>query len=188
MTLLIDFCFLSAVSLLSRGWIVPVGGSTPDRHKARPARPAQGSAQGPARELILIFRLLSNACAGVDRSGRGCNPRPAQGATGSAGSRISARTGARIDSHFPALIQCLRGGGSFRSGVQPPTGIRPDRLAGSRINARTSARIDSHFPALIQCLRGGGSFRSGVQPPTGSNRPAQGPTGSPAQGSAQGPA
>ena len=117
--------------MLARGWIVPVGGATPDRHKGRPAWPAQGPAQGPAQELILIFRLLSNACAGVDRSGRGCNPRPAQcnprpaqGPTGSAGSRISARTSARIDSHFPALIQCLRGGGSFRSGVQPPTGTR----------------------------------------------------------------
>ena len=32
MNLLIDFCFLSSVSLPSRGWIVPVGGSTPDRH------------------------------------------------------------------------------------------------------------------------------------------------------------
>ena len=33
MNLLTDFCFLSAVPLLSRGWIVPVGGSTPDRLK-----------------------------------------------------------------------------------------------------------------------------------------------------------
>ena len=29
----VDFCFLSVVPLLSRGWIVPVGGSTPDRLK-----------------------------------------------------------------------------------------------------------------------------------------------------------
>ena len=33
MALLIDSCFLSVVPLLSRGWIVPVGGSTPDRLK-----------------------------------------------------------------------------------------------------------------------------------------------------------
>ena len=33
MNLLIDSYFLSAVPLLSRGWIVPVGGSTPDRLK-----------------------------------------------------------------------------------------------------------------------------------------------------------
>ena len=31
MNLLIDSCFQSAVPLLSRGWIVPVGGATPDR-------------------------------------------------------------------------------------------------------------------------------------------------------------
>ena len=31
--LLIDSVFLSSVPLLSRGWIVPVGGSTPDRLK-----------------------------------------------------------------------------------------------------------------------------------------------------------
>ena len=29
----VDFCFLSVVPLLSRGWIIPVGGSTPDRLK-----------------------------------------------------------------------------------------------------------------------------------------------------------
>ena len=33
MNLLIDSYFLFVVSLLSRVWIVPVGGSTPDRHK-----------------------------------------------------------------------------------------------------------------------------------------------------------
>ena len=41
MNLLIDSCFLSAVPLLARGWIVPVGGSTPDR--LRNSRPAQGN-------------------------------------------------------------------------------------------------------------------------------------------------
>ena len=39
-----------------RGWIVPVGDAIPDRHKAG---------------------LRCRALAGVDRSGRGCNPRPA---------------------------------------------------------------------------------------------------------------
>ena len=38
MNLLTDFCFLDSVSLLSRGWIVPVGGSTPDRLKVAPDR------------------------------------------------------------------------------------------------------------------------------------------------------
>ena len=39
MNLLIDSCFMTSVSLLSRGWIVPVGGATPDRHKAGGATP-----------------------------------------------------------------------------------------------------------------------------------------------------
>ena len=38
MNLLIDSCFQSAVPLLSRGWIVPVGGSTPDLLKDRPTQ------------------------------------------------------------------------------------------------------------------------------------------------------
>ena len=57
--------------------------------------------------------ILFHALAGVDRSGRGCNPRPAW--------------------VFWTLLPCFRGGGSFRSGVQPPTGTRPtgsDRLWG----------------------------------------------------------
>ena len=44
MNLLIDSCFLSVVSLLSRGWIVPVGGSTPDRLERQNYSDA---AQGP---------------------------------------------------------------------------------------------------------------------------------------------
>ena len=34
MNLLIGFCFLSVVPLPLRGWSFPVGGSTPDRHRA----------------------------------------------------------------------------------------------------------------------------------------------------------
>ena len=40
-------CFnwlLASVSLLSRGWIVPVGGSTPDRLQDRPAQGWPGNA------------------------------------------------------------------------------------------------------------------------------------------------
>ena len=36
--LLIDSYFLSAIPLLSRGWIVPVGGSTPDRLRGFPQK------------------------------------------------------------------------------------------------------------------------------------------------------
>ena len=45
MNLLIDSCFPSVVSLLSRGWIVPVGGSTPDRLKAGSTGLGIGAAQ-----------------------------------------------------------------------------------------------------------------------------------------------
>ena len=38
----IDFCFLDSVPLPSRGWIVPVGGSTPDRLKVG-GQPPTGS-------------------------------------------------------------------------------------------------------------------------------------------------
>ena len=46
---LIDFCFLDSVSLPSRGWIVPVGGATPDRHQADRHRPAQSDRLRPAQ-------------------------------------------------------------------------------------------------------------------------------------------
>ena len=65
MTLLIDFCFLSAVSLLSRGWIVPVGGATPDRHKVEGQPPigirstglagSMGGAGGRGKILLSVY-------------------------------------------------------------------------------------------------------------------------------------
>ena len=73
-------------------------------------------------------------------------------------------------------LPCSCGGGSFRSGVQPPTGS--DRLR----NLGESLCIDacicickciralSKFERPAQMFGGGGSFRSGVQPPTGSDR------------------
>ena len=76
----------------SRGWIVPVGGSTPDRLKvgAQPStgklHPRQifprnsefGEAFSALNFLILVFCRPPNALAWVDRSGRGYNPRPAR--------------------------------------------------------------------------------------------------------------
>ena len=49
MNLLIDSCFLSVVPLFSRGWIVPVGGSTPDRLKW----PAEVAGSSPERDFSL---------------------------------------------------------------------------------------------------------------------------------------
>ena len=67
--------------------------------------------------------------AGVDRSGRGCNPRPAR--SRASRGRIpkrglgTTRLWRRLGGGSPLLGSC--GGGSFRSGVQPPTGIRSER-------------------------------------------------------------
>ena len=55
-----------------RGWIVPVGGSTPDRLKKY---------ESLKRFISGMFFRIWNCggyLAGVDRSGRGFNPRPAQ--------------------------------------------------------------------------------------------------------------
>ena len=66
-----------------------------------------------------------------------------------------------IDSCFLAFVQCSCVGGSFRSGVQPPTGSR--MLFAFEREFWVPRRV-----ALFLCFRVGGSFRSGVQPPTGS--------------------
>ena len=50
MNLLIGFCFLSVVPLLLRGWIVPVGGSTPDR-----LRDLGGGGRGGYNDGVMEF-------------------------------------------------------------------------------------------------------------------------------------
>ena len=89
-------------------------------------RPLDGWGKGGI--LSQLFRLCddrglhSSAPAGVDRSGRGCNPRPARGGT-------------------PLLCPC--GGGSFRSGVQPPTGSRSPRRWSRPCAAPPQMTLDS---------------------------------------------
>ena len=68
-----------------RGWIVPVGGSTPDRLRADRLRPIQDGGEGMRIDEKVCFGGMSfrvwnwgRDLAGVDRSGRGFNPRPAQ--------------------------------------------------------------------------------------------------------------
>ena len=115
----IGSCCLSVVPLLSRGWIVPVGGSTPDRLR-----------------IIAILRgrgLPLRLCAGRGLplrlcAGRGLNPRPESSTPAKYPSAIP-----NPESHLPEmnfqlvlvvcpLFPCFRVDGSFRSGVQPPTG------------------------------------------------------------------
>ena len=81
MNLLFDSCFSSVVPLLSRGWIVPVGGATPDRLKAqgrRKVRPRKQGNRNRRAEIVLLMRscLCRLGNAGRPCAGRGLNPRP----------------------------------------------------------------------------------------------------------------
>ena len=138
-----------------RGWIVPVGGSTPDRLRRGTLLPRPcggGSFRSGMQSLTGTGGGLHfSAPAGVDRSGRGFNPRPAQGGT-------------------PLPRPC--GGGSFRSGVQPPTGTGGGLHFSAPAGVDRSGRGFNPRPAqggtLLLRPCGGGSFRSGMQSPTGS--------------------
>ena len=78
---------------------------------------------------------------------------------------------------FCHLFLCFRGGGSFRSGVQPPTGSVADRHSPTRTPRPAFHKRHSIFPDLeLQTdIRQGWSVpalcRSGVAPPTGIDRP-----------------
>ena len=88
-----------------RGWIVPVGDTIPDRLRNYCWFPLSFEGGG--------------YLAGVDRSGRGFNPRPAP-------DRL------RNYCWFPLSFdgeEIFGGGGSFRSGMQSPTGAKR-RFAG----------------------------------------------------------
>ena len=68
MNFLIGPCFLFVVPLLLRGWIVPVGGSTPDRHKPTGIdrhRPAQ-----TGTEILIPEETLRNSENKNSRPGR----------------------------------------------------------------------------------------------------------------------
>ena len=89
------FVFLSAVPLLSRGWIVPVGGSTPDRHKAGTRPTGTGAERSIPAECLPVISNSEDVVRLI------------------------------VFLFFCPLFLCSRVGGSFRSGVQPPTGSRP---------------------------------------------------------------
>ena len=168
-----------------RGWIIPVGGSTPDRHKDGTIHPRQifaalsNSARHSPRESSYFLPLIQCPCVG------GSFQSGVQPPTGTRTERSTpakyppptpnpARHSLRESSCFLSFIQCSRVGGSFRSGVQPPTGTRTERSTPAKYPpptpnpARHSPHESSCFPSFIQCPCVGGSFRSGVQPPTGS--------------------
>ena len=145
------------------------------------------------KSLIFVFCLLF-LCFRVDGSfrscaGRGLNPRPESSTPVEYPPAISNPERHLLRNKslifvFCLLFLCFRVDGSFRSGVQPPTGSKtessisveypPAILNPERHLLRNESLIFVFYP-LFLCFRVGGSFQSGVQPPTGS-RPAQGPT------------
>ena len=111
-----------------RGWIVPVGGSTPDRLRSDRLR---SDRLGPVQDGGEEMRIDEKVCfegmsfwvwsrggdlAGVDRSGRGFNPRPAQGL-----------------GFNPRPAQGLGG--------QPPTGIGATGTGPAQTDSREAALI-----------------------------------------------
>ena len=100
------------------------------------------------------MRKMSKDLAGVDRSGRGCNPRPAQG-WGETPDLIAHKDG---KGRVWELKQIFGGGGSFRSGVQPPTGsksrVQPPTGSKSEVQPPTGSRRFSVF----RCLSSGFCF------------------------------
>ena len=137
-----DFCFLDSVPLLSCGWIVPVGGSTPDRLRIfvfralflcfRVGGSFRSGVQPPTGSGFLFSGLCSPAFAWVDRSGRGFNPRPAQ------------------DFCFPGSVPLLS-----RGWIVPVGGSTPDRLKDRRKNRHRPAQEGRG--RVILC--GGGGWR-----------------------------
>ena len=145
----------------SRGWIIPVGGTTPDRHKVgtlplcwlRGVQPPTVTRSGtlplcwlrnadyqiPVRSIgqDLLLPVGNNA-------GRGLNPRPERSTPAKYLLKLSNARNApprQVSVYasefvppslaqpfpFPSPLQCSCVGGSFRSGMQSPTGTRPER-------------------------------------------------------------
>ena len=110
-------------------------------------------------------------------AGRGLNPRPERSTPAECPPATPNLESPppRESSCFLSSIQCPCVGGSFRSGVQPPTGTRLERSTPAECPPATPnlesppPRESSCFLSSIQCPRVGGSFRSGVQPPTGTS-------------------
>ena len=119
MNLLIDSRFPSAVPLPSRGWIVPVGGSTPDR-----------------------LRLNFRPCAG-----RGLNPRPESSTPAKCPSATpnpemhSPEMNLLTDSCFPSAVPL-----PSRGWIVPVGGSTPDRKAPPTPNVRPQLQIRKCIP------------------------------------------
>ena len=159
-----------------------------------------GAWERQERGLISVFCRLSSACAGVDRSGRGCNPRPARPAQGrNAPPLPNVCLQFQIRKARMLLVECRSGsagrgvpvGNNAGRGLNP----RPERSTPAKYLLKLSndrnappRQIPTYasefvnpspaqpfpFPSPLQCSCVDGSFRSGVQPPTGT-RPERSP-------------
>ena len=134
MNLLFDSCFPSAVPLLSRGWIVPVGGATPDRLKAQgrlKVRPRKQGNRNRRAEIVSLTRscLCRSRNAGHPCAGRGLNPRPESSTSAKYPPAIPnperhlPEMNLLFDSCFPSVVPLLS-----RGWIVPVGGATPDRL------------------------------------------------------------
>ena len=118
--------------------------------------------------LLSVRRFIAGAW--VDRSGRGFNPRPAQidwnePPTHNLGNRNQLSgiklisVNCALFSAFRPPLHCLRVGGSFRSGVQPPTGTRPTgsemEINCQELNSSPQLRLIFCFPSAASLLARG---------------------------------
>ena len=128
-------CFLSSIPLSSRGWIVPVGGSTPDRLKAGNLHPCRISVCN-SKSGKLECRSWN---AGRPYAGRGVRVgeyRSSLSRSGSAGQGMSIV--------LEPVGECGSGSAGrtlSRSGVEPPTGtIHPRQISPATSNPERHIR------------------------------------------------
>ena len=93
--LLIDFYFLSSVPLFSRGWIVPVGGSTPDRLKIGSRAQGLSAFRKQLRYPLSVLCLLSSVLP-IGRRVRKFPSRFFRLQSGGINSGVMSKTSARI--------------------------------------------------------------------------------------------
>ena len=128
---------------LCRSATMPVGGCTPDRNDPPPPNPCSPISLEfwPSALPILMqssgCRLNESgpALPVGNRAGRGFHPRPERSTPAKSPPTLPNSSSSPLPnpSYFRSSLQCSCVDGSFRSGVQPPTGTDP---VGSRSSAQ----------------------------------------------------
>ena len=135
MNLLFDSCFPSVVPLLSRGWIVPVGGATPDRLKAQGRRKVRPRKQGNRNRRAEIVSLTRSCLCQSRNVGCPC-------------------AGWGMPAILVPVTEC-------RSGVEPPTGklhprqMSPRNSKSGKTSPEMNLLFDSCFPSAVPLLSRG---------------------------------